>query len=184
MTSINEDISKDCSSPRDHKYAVYLSPGYEENVKWGGYHVTITGFSNSHACQKSQKTILNNIWKEIHNAHPYSFRKKVEGKDYWIETKHDKNGNDLGYRVSFNSDLLDKFAAKLKQQKFERIKGKKHSKSWHITLNISSNENSELARAQFDALRKKDWKLWLVREPSKACQCNGEQCDSNYWQEI
>ncbi|BAY93726.1 MULTISPECIES: hypothetical protein [unclassified Tolypothrix] len=83
-----------------------------------------------------------------------------------------------------NSDLLDKLAAKLKQQKFERIKGKKHGKYWHITLNIPSNENSKLARAQFDALKKKDWKLWLVREPSKACQCNGEQCDSNDWQEI
>jgi hypothetical protein len=50
MTFINKDISKECLSPREHKYAVYLSPGYEENVKWGGYHVTITGFSNSHAC--------------------------------------------------------------------------------------------------------------------------------------
>ncbi|MBC1298309.1 hypothetical protein GNF11_25940 [Nostoc sp. UCD122] len=47
----------------EHEYAVYLSPGYEKDVQWGGYHVTITRFSNSHAYKQDQgkKSIVTEI---------------------------------------------------------------------------------------------------------------------------
>ena len=91
----NQASAADC--PRKHSYAVYLSPGYEPGVRWGGYHVTITKFSKSHVCKRKggMKTALHDVWKK-----PYSFKSKKEGEDYWGEA----SGGIYG--VVFKSDLL------------------------------------------------------------------------------
>lgn len=177
----------------ESEYAVYLSPGYEKDVQWGGYHVTITGFSNSHADKQEQnkRDILKELWKEVNNAQPYSFRNTVEGKDYWIKPdSRDKFGRKV-YAVCFKSRFLDELAERLKNTNFKRVKSDKKVKCheglrencWHITL-IKATENESTLRQIFDSLKQKDWKLWLVKKPSQECQYDAKECNPDDWEEI
>ncbi len=40
---------------KEYEYVLYLSPGYEKSVQWGGYYVTITDYSNSHPYKQGQE---------------------------------------------------------------------------------------------------------------------------------
>ncbi|MGJ5629886.1 hypothetical protein [Nostoc sp. CALU 1950] len=177
----------------EHEYAVYLSPGYEKDVQWGGYHVTITGFSNFHAYKQDQgkKSIVTEIWKEVNNAQAYSFRNKIEGKDYWIKANsRDKFGRKV-YAVCFKSRCLDELGKQLKNKDFKRVKVDSKvnchkevgGKCWHITLNKFTEDESTV-RQLFDSLKQKDWKLWLVKKPSQECQHDAKGCNWIDWQEI
>ncbi|MEH2103610.1 MAG: hypothetical protein V7K76_28520 [Nostoc sp.] len=177
----------------EHEYAVYLSPGYEKDVQWGGYHVTITGFSNFHAYKQDQgkKSIVTEIWKEVNNAQAYSFRNKIEGKDYWIKpNSRDKFGR-KAYAVCFKSRCLDELGKQLKNKNFKRVKVNSKvnchkgigGKCWHITLNKFTEDESTVTQL-FDSLKQKDWKLWLVKKPSQECQHDAEGCNWSDWQEI
>ena len=74
----------DAPSPRaatGEKYAVVLSIGPQAGVPWGGYHVTITGYSSSHACVWNPKQhkkvcaspapILSSAWRNYFGGQPW-----------------------------------------------------------------------------------------------------------------
>lgn len=169
----NQASAADC--PRKHSYAVYLSPGYEPGVRWGGYHVTITKFSKSHVCKRKggMKTALHDVWKK-----PYSFKSKKEGEDYWGEA----SGGIYG--VVFKSDLLThKLKPELRKQGFEGVKS-----HWHISLYSDSEahavEKFETTRLKEEPLKEEPWHLFIVRKPGRACQNHGTHCPRDYWEAI
>jgi len=161
---------------RDHEYAVYLSPGYEKGVRWGGYHATLTGFSANHVCSGSMTSALQKAWRKAQDGKPYSFRSKVYKKDYQERLLQHPWGQKWG--VSFNSSMLTrKLMPMLRKAGFEKLKS-----HWHISLYA---DNAKTAVSSFEHhLKNKPWKLWLVRLPDKSCQDAGKACPEDGWAEI
>lgn len=164
----------------DNEYAIYLSPGFEEGKHWGGYHVTVTGFSDDHAPGKSEKAEARKAWDGANGGKAYSFANKVRGKDYWAEDI----GNGYGYGIKFKSDTLDKLAQDLSRKKFKSVRNADGSKNyvWHISL-YSKSEKEALETFE-KHLKNKPWKLFEVRKPCSDCQSIGKRCDEGYWKEI
>lgn len=163
------------SQCRAHRYAVYLSPHYEKGVRWGGYHVTLTGFSANHVCHGSMESVLRNAWHEANGGKPYSFDSKIYKKDYREHPFQYAWGK--GWGITFKSGMLtNKLMPLLKKGGFEMPKSQ-----WHISLYSNSAHD---AVAMFDRhLKHKPWKLYLVPMPDKACQDQGKSCANN-WTEI
>ena len=160
--------SADC---REHQYAVYLSPGYQPGVRWGGYHVTITEFNADHVCHGSMKDVARHAWSEAQGGKPFSFKSKSR-KDY--REAHLPQG----WGVSFKSGVLtNKLKPQLQKHGFKGVKS-----AWHISLYSDSGAQ---AVHKFEAsLKDRPWHLFVVRKPDKACQEHGTNCPGDYWEEI
>jgi len=149
---------------RQSSYAIYLSPGPRPDVSWGGYHVTITGFSQNHAPGKSQKREAAKAWKKVHGSGTYSFAHKQRGKDYWA---HDLGG-DYGYGVCFKSKELDRLTFELNKANFDNQKqldNVNNGKScrWHVSLYANTPEE---AYHKFEKYLKPTlWSLYEVKYP-------------------
>lgn len=157
---------------RRDKYAVYLSPGFEPYVRWGGYHVTLTGFSANHDCGGSMEAVLRDAWHHAQGGKPFSFESKSRGKDYRAKEFEHPWGRRWG--ISFKSKMLtDKLAPMLRKGRFENVKS-----NWHISLYSSSATG---AVHQFEShLKNKPWRLFLVRLPSKSCQDEAKGCINDW----
>jgi hypothetical protein len=155
---------------RTHEYAVYLSPGFRKGVRWGGYHVTVTGFSASHAAGKSQKKILGTAWHKFFRGKAWHFTKK-EGIDCWF-----KRPAHLGWQVNFESKTLQDLATYLRTHGFKGVR-----KNWHVSLYGATKAG---ARHRLAQLKTRDWHLWLVRKPGKECQLHGKGCRADAWEQI
>lgn len=161
---------------RDHQYAVYLSPGHEDGVRWGGYHATLTGFSASHVCGGSMNAVLQKAWQEAQGGKPYSFRSKTYRKDYREFAIQHPWGRKWG--MSFNSNMLTgKLVPLLRKGGFEKLKS-----HWHVSL---YSDDAKAAVSKFESqLKNESWRLWLVRLPDKLCQNEGKGCPQHDWTEI
>ena len=155
---------------REHQYAVYLSPGHQQGVRWGGYHVTITEFNANHVCNRSMKTLLHQAWNEVQGGKPFSFKSKIR-KDYREQRLNTQWG------VAFNSGLLTgKLKPRLQQQGFLGVKS-----HWHISL---YSDTGQQAIRKFETLKDVPWRLFVVRKPDKMCQEHGTNCPRDFWEEI
>jgi len=163
------------SLPRENAYAIYLSPGFEKGVGWGGYHVTIAGFSKNHAPGKSEKEEAKNAWDEANGGKVYSFVNKKYNKDYWACYL----GKPYGWGICFYSDTLDRMAKELIKKKFDDVR---KGGNWHISLYCDTKE-AAIKRFEKD-LKNKPWKLFEVRWPSSDCRDKGKTCNEDYWTEI
>lgn len=172
VVATEDTLASEC---RAHRYAVYLSPGHEIGVRWGGYHVTLTGFSANHVCHGSMEAILRKAWHEANGSKPFSFKSKLYTKDYRERAFQYPWGKRWG--IGFKSGTLtNKLIPLLKKGGFEMLKSQ-----WHISLYSNSAHG---AVAMFDGhLKDKTWKLYLVPMPDKACQDRGTNC-ANDWIEI
>jgi hypothetical protein len=161
---------------REHAYAVYLSPGFQKGVRWGGYHATLTGFSANHLCNGSMAQALQKAWRQAQGGKPYSFASKSYKKDYQEILLSHSFGKRWG--ISFKSAMLTrKLAPLLRKSGFEGLKS-----HWHISL---YSDSAKSAVAKFDGeLKPKSWKLFLVRLPGKLCQDEGKGCQAHDWTEI
>jgi hypothetical protein len=169
------------------RWAVILSPGPETGVPWGGYHVTIAGYSNMHACSCDDDTayicvsplcsccdneaILRKYFKSLFNDKPWHLHGDLpallEWSGIWTQT--------------FQSEILDTLANKLEVEGFEKIKGPDHPTSpgkkgtpWHITL-TADKTFSKATVAAFKR-EKTDWYLWLVPAAPQECIDHGTNC--------
>ncbi|HML30710.1 MAG TPA: hypothetical protein PKE16_18095, partial [Hyphomicrobium sp.] len=147
------------SECRARRYAVYLSPHYEKGVRWGGYHVTLTGFSANHVCHGSMEAVLRKAWHEANGGKPFSFDSKIYKKDYREHSFQYPEGKRWG--ISFNSGMLSNtLIPLLKKGGFEMLKSQ-----WHISLYSNSAHD---AVVMFDShLKHKPWQLYLVPMPDK-----------------
>lgn len=157
------------------KYAVYLSPGFEQGVRWGGYHVTVTGFSADHVCSGSMEDVLHKAWRHANGGNPYNFKGKVRGKDYSAKQFVTPKGRMWG--IAFKSSMLThKLTPLLRAGGFKELKS-----HWHVSL---YSKNAQAAVSTFEhQLKDKPWRLYLVPMPGKACQTDGKGC-TNDWIEI
>lgn len=160
---------------RTHSYAVYLSPGYEPGVRWGGYHVTITEFSPNHVCKGSMKDVLSHLWRDVQHGRPFSFESK-KSKDYWPQELSHPWGRAWG--IGFNSGLLTQ-QLKPKLQKSGFVGVKSH---WHVSL--YGDSGPQAVRKFETTLKGRPWHLYVVRKPDKACQERGTNCPRSDWEAI
>lgn len=165
---------------RNHEYAIYLSPGFESGKHWGGHHVTITGFSDSHALGKSEKNEAQNAWNDANGGKPYNFANKKLGKDYWPKYI----GGEYGWGIEFSSLTLDKLAKELNDKGFDKVRNPKGGKNykWHISLYCNSDKEAIETFEKY--LKNRPWSLYEVREPSSKCEHSGKGCDNTYWAKI
>lgn len=175
LASIAMPMPAAAADCRSHSYAVYLSPGYEPGVRWGGYHVTITEFSPNHVCNGSMKDVLRHAWRDVQHGKPFSFESK-KSKDYWPQELIHPWGRAWG--VGFNSGLLT-HQLKPKLQKSGFVGVKSH---WHVSLYADSG--SQAVRKFETTLKGRPWHLYVVRKPDKACQEHGTNCPRNDWEAI
>ncbi len=184
----------------DQKWAVILSPGPEDGVPWGGYHVTITGYSDSHTCRWDwgETWVCGDLGKIL--SHYYHDDDLFNGEGWHL---HDPPHGHLPYlrqwdversegkteRVwvqTFDSDTLDTLAGELEHEGFDKIKGPEHTRKidpntgkvkvtpWHISL-TGNKKNSQNLVDDWKNF-KVDWYLWLVPEPSDNCIDHGKGC--------
>lgn len=155
---------KPASSSGREKWAVILSPGQQPGVPWGGYHATITGYSESNgdygkaeSLRRAFKTLfLKKPW-HLHGALPALER----WKGIWTQT--------------FNSRILDDLANRLKADGFDRIKGPAYARTaWHVSL--LGDYRASMSEIESFKHGKTKWYLWQVPEPPKACQDHGTDC--------
>jgi V8-like Glu-specific endopeptidase len=167
-----ETFTAESVSCRKHEYAVYLSPGYQEGVRWGGFHATITHFSANHACGRDQKKTVRNAWTKIGGGEFYSFSGKKRKTDYWASNLSTKWG------VRFNSSLLDSLASELKEAGFKA----EEPRHWHISLYETTGK---AAITTFESKFKNiHWRLFLVQKPNENCQTKGTDCHPEEWELI
>lgn len=159
------------------KMAVILSPGPQQGVPWGGYHVTVTGYSDRHACIQNNScgSVLAHEFKSVFHGKPWRLHgdlplmKKDPHLARWIQ--------------KFESHTLSELAKKLEHAGFDKIKGPAHSgMAWHVTL----DHDFSSSRAKIEELKhhKVDWHLWLVPEPGSACRDKGIDCRPDRWRRI
>ncbi len=156
--------------------AIYLSPGPQQGVPWGGYHVTVTGFSSGHAPGKSVKHEAAEAWKKVHGAGTFNFENKHKGKDYWAcnlgkpqsISESEIKSEPHGYGICFKSDQLDALTMDLSKRKFQNQKqvamvkgGKGH---WHVSLYAKSEAD---AYKKFEGIKHQSWKLYVVKNQGK-----------------
>jgi hypothetical protein len=188
--------------PCSSEYAVILSPGPTPDIRWGGYHVTITGFDNSN----NMKGKVRDAWLAANQNKPdYNFTDKTYSdkptnnpKKYWTCSM----GSSACGSICFNSNTLDKFADNLHKAGFENIKGQKYANQpWHISL---YRKNETDARDKFEtthlnnfkkSLKNLPWHVYVAKKPGKTCSHDNETpppskclesgcCDKSCWTEI
>jgi len=174
--------------PREKEWGAYLSNGYRDGVPWGGFHVTIAGFSKVHACTKGMSNALEKAWALVHKSEPFDFAKDAKAIS---GPKEIGKGSDKGYYwVTFQSETLDRLARVLvRDYQFQaaKMKGPEFAKtSWHVSLDTT--DPKEAAR-RWAAISGKAWRLYKIRFPDeKSCReidQNGEGCvEDGYWFEV
>lgn len=151
------------------KWAIILSPGPKPGVPWGGYHVTIAGYSKANTPEK--KNFLENAYKSAFHGKPWHLHGMLPDLVKWKGT----------YTQTFKSHTLDELAGKLALGGFDKIKGPNHANvPWHISLH-SDFATSQRKNNEFK-LNKTNWYLWQVPEPNKTCQEHGTGCPS--WHKV
>lgn len=183
----------------DEKWAVILSPGPEAGVPWGGYHVTVTGYSDQHTCRWDWgETIVCGDLAYLTKILSYYYHDdEVFGGKAWhvhgqLPNLDKWNGI---WTQTFASDMLDTLAQELDHESFNQLKGPDHAKKfnkhtgqdepipWHISLTEHKGESQDLVHHFKDG--KVDWYLWLVPgPPSDNCQQHGTDCPLKRWQQI
>ena len=151
-------------------WAVILSPGPKHGVPWGGYHVTLTGYSNKHSClgKDSCRKILADCGRSVHGWHLHG---KLDKLSRWKGI----------YTQTFGSKTLDRLVTELAGKGFDKIKGPQHSGTpWHISLINDEKKSKEIVRIFKD--NKVPWYLWLVPYPGDSCIERGTGCPS--WKRI
>lgn len=152
------------------KWAVVLSPGPKPGIPWGGYHITIAGYSKANG-GLSKKYFLEGAYKSLFHGKPWHLHGNLPNFLKW-------NGT---YTQIFQSHTLDELSDKLVSGGFDKIKGPKQGKvPWHISLQ-TDHAGSKRIIDEFKR-GKTNWYLWQVPESSKACQSYGTGCPS--WQKI
>ena len=169
------------------RWGVILSPGPETGVPWGGYHVTIAGYSSMQACDCDDDTacicvnplcccgdkeaILRKYFKLLFNDKPWHLHGDLPALSEWSGI----------WTQTFRSDILDKLANKLDVEGFDKIKGPDHPTSpgksgtpWHISLTADQTDSEDMVAA-FKS-EKTDWYLWLVPAPPQECINYGTNC--------
>lgn len=129
-------------------YAIYLSHGPTKGVPYGGYHVTITDFSNK-AFTKKMKDDVKKAWTKANN--------NVPDQPYHLKTYTIKFiDKEFGYGMFFDSPLLTKFAGYLIGYKeFSGVK----TGNWHISLHKFTLMSALLQAEKID---EKLMTLWEV----------------------
>jgi hypothetical protein len=161
---------KPASSSGSGKWAVILSPGPQTGVPWGGYHVTITGYSNANG-GPAKRDSLKNAFNSVFHGTPWHLHGNLPALKNWKGT----------YTQIVKSRTLDDLADRLVAEGFDRVKGPSHSGTpWHISL----NGDHAASKRKVEAFKhgKTNWYLWQVPEPDKACQDHGTGCPR--WQKI
>ncbi len=183
-----------CQDPEAlDRWAVILSPGPETGVPWGGYHVTIAGYSSMHTCDcdddtacicvsplcccGDNKAILRKYFKSLFNDKPWHLHGNLPALSNWSGI----------WTQTLRSEILDKLANKLDIEGFDKIKGPDHPTNpgktgtpWHITL-TADKTFSKATVAAFKS-EKTDWYLWLVSTPPQECIDDGTNCPT--WSRI
>jgi len=157
---------KHAAMQRQSQYAIYLSPGPREGTLWGGYHVTVTSFSDHHAPGKSEKSEARKAWANVHGSKkPFYFNKKHRKKDYWA---HNLSEGYKNYGICFKSGELDRMTQELHNRGFDNQKQVENVKwgnncRWHVSLYCKT---SQAAIEKFEKeLKNRPWKLYEVRYP-------------------
>jgi hypothetical protein len=134
---------------KSKSYAIYAVPNFQNkdkflhncNIKWGGLHVTLAGFSQFHPQIKPFLQMLSKA-----------------GRKFWfmdINTIKLKNNT-----IYFNSATLDKIANALNNNGFQKIKGKQFSGvDWHITF-----INCQIPHNIINILANISWSFIIVRD--------------------
>lgn len=169
------------------RWAVILSPGPETGVPWGGYHITIAGYSDMHACDCDDDTayncvsplclcggdgaILRKYIKSLFNDKPWHLHGNLPVLSQWSGL----------WTQTLQSEILDKLANELDVEGFDKIKGPDHPAGpgkkgtpWHITLTADKT----FSKATVAAFKrdKTDWYLWLVPAAPQECIDQGTNC--------
>ena len=179
--SLSADESP-CTDPSNaEKWAVILSPGPQQGVPWGGYHVTITGYSNSHACQCEERCCR---CRDLSKILAYYYLTIFQGKSWHLHGNLPDLRNWKGvWTQVFPSSMLDGLAQEIENEGFDRIKGPHHaSTAWHISLTTQKKASKEIV-TEFKH-DKVAWYLWLVPWPGKSCQVDGTDCPLDRWKQI
>ena len=180
-----------CLDPStEQRWAVILSPGPEDGVPWGGYHVTLAGYSNMHACNcdkcglcespqcccDDKETLLRGAFKAFFKNTPWHLHGDLPRLQNWSGT----------WTQPFESAALNRLANYLDQEGFEKIKGPEHPDEsgrmtpWHITL--SEDKTRSAAKVAAFKRNQTDWYLWLVPSPPQECIRAGTNCPT--WHRI
>lgn len=115
------------------KWAVILSPGPTPGVPWGGYHITITGYSKANG-GLSKKTFLEGAYKTVLHGRPWHLHGNHPNLVKWKGT----------YTQILISHTLDELSSKLVTGGFDNIKGPNQGKvPWHISLHSDRPPQSE-----------------------------------------
>lgn len=140
------------------KYAVYVTSGteaYNSNIKWGGCHITMAGFSREHG-KKAKLDVINEISKN-----------SLINSSAWKPSAYNIQNWNGKWTVVIKSKTLDVVGKTLQIQGFEEVKGPKSCKTaFHITLpHVKSKQEAK----QFaKGLSNKDWYLTVAKtEDSK-----------------
>ncbi len=184
-------------------WGVYISPGFQKDVLWGGYHVTIAGFSKYQGCpnkgvppaQLNMSLVIRNGWHSATsptNPMRYSFAPgKITNNNFsWVKN--------FGWEVKFTSKTMSDFAKYLASHNFDckSMKGPYCTPShrWHVTLCEAKHDprcrqsDPAYARAQWIPLSSKYWYFWKVRIPSTACSDPNPgqkpNCERFDWQQV
>jgi hypothetical protein len=165
------------------EWAVILSPGPQEGVPWGGYHVTITGYSKTNACSRSEQFLSHNF-RAVFSGQPWHLHGKLPNLKRWSQTDPKTKTKTYWWTQTFDSDVLDQLADQLKNEGFDAVKGPKYTDTqWHITLLQTDAEgvrNKAVSDKIIDKFTNKegpvDWYLWLLPKSNEQCQKYGTQC--------
>lgn len=129
-----------------HQYGIYLAPRQQlpifvnSNPTWGGIHITLAGFSDTHS------NIKYNL-KKISN---------LGSKDWQINKKKVSIHQD---KIVIESKTLDKLSQILHKKEFKRVKGPLFSKcKWHISI-VNNDPGSILP-----LLENQNWDICIVRK--------------------
>lgn len=165
-----------CTTLPRKAYGVILSPGPQAGLPWGGYHITVAGYSARHACRKNTNTgcyscrnllpLVRRIWRSEFRSTPWHLHEPISSL---------KNSAE-GWRLNVKSTTLNRAISQLKRAGFQSLKGPKHANfPWHISLHASSKDR---ARDIVEDLESSDtpWHLWLAPECSKQCKEKGLGC--------
>lgn len=152
------------------QWAVILSPGPQPGVPWGGYHVTIAGYSKANG-GLNKKNSLEGAFKSVFHGKPWHLHGNLPDLVKWKGI----------YTQVFKSHTLDELSGRLAAEGFDSIKGPDHIKTpWHISL---QRDHAASKRKVMEFTRgKTNWYLWQVPKPSKTCEEYGTSCP--YWQKI
>ena len=124
---INQQFNQPNQQLNSNKYSlVYLGVGPDNNIPWGGYHITIIGRNN---------IPVNNMYNLVKNN--CTMFDKYNGQYGWI--MHDKNRTirvkstrHNSYKANIKSRVINEFANRLGQLGLTNIKS-----NWHILLNTN-----------------------------------------------